>query len=42
MALGCRKEGVAFALHETVAAGDLHIHGGVLWDLPCGVDLHGK
>ena len=42
MALGCRKEGVAFALHEAAAAGNLHIHGDVLRDMPCGVDIHGE
>lgn len=36
------KEGGAIALDEEAAAGDLHIHGGVLRDMPCGVDLHGE
>lgn len=36
------KEGDAFALHETAVAGDLHVHGGIFRDMPCGVDLHGK
>lgn len=42
MGLWCRKEGAAFALDEEAAAGDLHIHGGIFRDMPCGVDFHGE
>lgn len=40
MVLWRRKEGAAFALDEEAAVGDLHIHGGIFRDMPCGVDLH--